>query len=121
VPDFCGLVGRSDNGTAPLIQLPVQPSSALDALPPNGASDDGWGIFSGTSAACPQVAGIVALLLAKDPSLSVSDVRDILRDSAHDVVVGHSSMGDAAGPGPDAATGAGLVNARDAWATLLGL
>ncbi|HEX5617507.1 MAG TPA: S8 family serine peptidase [Solirubrobacteraceae bacterium] len=121
VPDFCGLVGRNDNGTAPLIQLPVQANSALDALPPTGASDDGWGIFSGTSAACPQVAGIVSLLLAYDPTLSVGDVRAILRDSARDVVAGQSAMGDAAGPGPDAATGAGLVNARDAWATLLGL
>jgi serine protease AprX len=121
VPDFCGLVGRNDNGTAPLIQLPVQASSSLDALPPTGAGDDGWGIFSGTSAACPQVAGIVALLLAYDPTLSVHDVRAILRDSARDVVVGQSAMGDPAGPGPDAASGAGLVNARDAWATLLGL
>jgi Subtilase family len=120
VPDFCGLVGRNDNSTAPLIMLPVQPTSALD-FPNTGAADDGWGIFSGTSAACPQVAGVVALLLARDPSLTVTDVRDILRDSARDVVVGTSAMGDAAGPGPDAATGAGLVNARDAWATLLGL
>jgi hypothetical protein len=121
VPDFCGLVGRNHNGTAPLIQLPVQANSSLDALPPTGAGDDGWGIFSGTSAACPQVAGIVALLLAYDQTLSVHDVRAILRDSARDVVVGQSAMGDPAGPGPDAATGAGLVNARDAWATLLGL
>jgi serine protease AprX len=120
VPDFCGLVGRNYQGTAPLIMLPVQANSSLD-MPNTGATDDGWGIFSGTSAACPQVAGVVALLLAHDPTLSVSDVRGILRDSARDVTMGSSAMGDPAGPGPDAATGAGLVDAREAWATLMGL
>ena len=120
VPDFCGLVGREVAGDAPLIMLPVQPNSFLD-LANTGATDDGWGIFSGTSAACPQVAGVVALLLGQDPSLTFGDIRDILRDSARDVTTGNSRMGDPAGPGPDAATGAGLVDAREAWATLMGL
>jgi subtilisin family serine protease len=120
VPDFCGLVGRNYQSTAPLIMLPVQAGSGLD-LPNTGATDDGWGIFSGTSAACPQVAGVVAQLLAHDATLSVSDIRDILRDSARDVTTGNSAMGDPAGPGPDAATGAGLVDAREAWAILMGL
>jgi subtilisin family serine protease len=120
VPDFCGLVGRSVAFEAPLIMLPVQQNSALD-LPNSGASDDGWGIFSGTSAACPQVAGVVALLLGYDPTLTRLDVRQILRDSARDVTTGYSAMGDAASPGPDAATGAGLVDAREAWATMTGL
>ena len=40
------------------------------------------GRFGGTSAACPQVAGVVALMLSAKPNLTVSDVRDILRNTA---------------------------------------
>ena len=116
VPDVCGLVGRKTaQGTAPLIMLPVQPGCALD-LPNTGATNDGWGIFSGTSAACPQVAGVVALMLEKKPGLSPAQVKQILINSAAiDVKKGQSANGDVAGPGWDAATGAGLVNAKWAW------
>jgi serine protease AprX len=119
VPDVCGLVGRNVSGTAPLIMLPVQPGSGLD-LPNTGANNDGWGIFSGTSAASPQVAGVVALLRQKDPTLTPADVKKILMDSATDVTVGQSAMGQPAGVGPDAATGAGLVNAKLAWIIAMG-
>ncbi len=71
----------------------------------------GWGIFSGTSAAAPQVAGVVATLLQIDPTLTPNDVKQILQLTAKDVVNGQSAHGDPAGPGPDAATGAGLVDA----------
>lgn len=119
VPDLCGLVGKKVSGTAPLIMLPVQPGSTLD-FPNTGSTKDGWGIFSGTSAACPQVAGVVALILEKDPSLSPADVKNILIKSATDVTSGSSSMGDAAATGPDRATGAGLVNAKWAYLRTLG-
>jgi subtilisin family serine protease len=116
-PDLCGLTGRrvdiGGRGFAPSLMLPVQPGSALDAITPStGAGDDGWGLFSGTSAACPQVAGVVALLLERDPTLLPADVKQELVGSARDVTAGTSAMGDAAGPGPDAATGAGLVDAK---------
>lgn len=115
VPDLCGLVGkRTAAGTAPLIMLPVQPGCKLD-LPNTGANNDGWGIFSGTSAASPQVAGVVALLLEKKPSLTPAQVKEKLVKSATDVKKGTSRMGDTAGPGTDAATGSGLVNAKWAW------
>lgn len=116
-PDLCGLTGRrvdiGGRGFAPSLMLPVQPGSALDAITPStGAGDDGWGLFSGTSAACPQVAGVVALLLERDPTLLPADVKQELVGSASDVTTGTTATGDAAGPGPDAATGAGLVDAK---------
>jgi serine protease AprX len=40
--------------------------------------------------------------------------------SAVDVTTGSSAMGDPAGPGPDAATGAGLVDAKWAWLITMG-
>ncbi len=119
VPDVCGLVGKNVNNTAPLIMLPVQPSSQLD-FANTGATNDGWGIFSGTSAASPQVAGVVALMLEKDPSATPADIKDTLKKTATDVKVGSSAMGDTAGIGPDDATGAGLVNAKWAWISTMG-
>ncbi len=121
VPDFCGLVGMQPAAT--YIMLPIPPSSAIDVglggVPqPNKdetATNDGWGVFSGTSAAAPQIAGICALLLQKQPTLTPSQIKAILRGTATDVLVGTSSMGEAAGPGVDNATGAGLVNALRAW------
>jgi subtilisin family serine protease len=124
-PDLCGLTGRrvTIDGAirAPSLMLPVQPGSSLDGITPStGANNDGWGLFSGTSAACPQVAGVVALILAKNPTLKPADVKKRLVDSARDVTTGTSAMGQAAGPGPDAATGAGLVDAKWAWLATMG-
>lgn len=53
---------------------------------------------SGTSMASPHVAGVVALALAANPGVSVSELRQILQDSANDI-------------GPAHQYGAGLVNA----------
>jgi serine protease AprX len=119
IPDLCGLTGRSvtiaGGRYAPSLMLPVQPGSSLDSITPStGADDDGWGIFSGTSAACPQVAGVAALVLAADPNLTPAEVRDVLVRTARNVTTGSSAMGDAAGPGSDDATGAGLVDAARA-------
>jgi len=125
VPDVCGLTGkRATIGGAvfaPSLMLPVQPGSALDSIAPvTGSANDGWGLFSGTSAACPQVAGVAALLLEKDPSLTPAKVKEILVKSARDVTAGATGTGDVTGPGPDAATGAGLVDAKWAWILTMG-
>lgn len=123
VPDVCGLVGQQPAGV--YIMLPVPPGSTLDENMasnkyPKGdgtGADDGWAVLSGTSAAAPQVAGICALLNDVQPGISPDLAKSILMASARDVSEGRSSEteltpdGQAAGPGHDGATGAGLVDA----------
>ena len=59
--------------------------------------------ISGTSMSCPHAAGVVALLLDADPTLSVDEVKQILRETASRV------------PGfEDFEVGAGYVNAQAA-------
>ncbi|MBR1626580.1 MAG: S8 family serine peptidase [Bacteroidales bacterium] len=60
--------------------------------------------FGGTSAACPQVAGVVALMLTENPNLTEKQVRNILHMSARD-------LGDS---GFDNIYGYGLVDAYNA-------
>ncbi len=117
VPDVCGLTGLAPR--AIYITLPLPPGSEIDVGYgggefPNGdetGTADGWGVFSGTSAACPMVAGVAALILSKHPNETPEDVRQRLIAGARDVVQGHSAMGDPATPGPDLSTGHGLVDA----------
>ncbi len=121
VPDACGLVGMQPR--AMYIMLPVPPGSQLDTEMSNfdeqgNAGDgtppgDGWGRFSGTSAAAPQVAGAAATILSAKPGLTPGQIKQALVSTATDVVVGHSFpqiFNSPAGPGVDAATGAGLIN-----------
>lgn len=102
LPDICGLVGMRPR--ADYIVLPVEAGSALERR-------DGWGAFSGTSAASPMVAGICALLKQADPSLQPLDIKNILKYTARDIDHGRSAMNDAAVSGWDLATGYGLVDA----------
>jgi subtilisin family serine protease len=128
VPDFCGLVGLQPH--ASYIMLPIPAGCDIDKEvakpddPPGDgtAIDDGWGVFSGTSAAAPQLAGVCALLLEKNPSLKPSDIKAILRRTARDVLEGRSNETSSddgipmkAGVGDDGSTGAGLVDAYAAW------
>ena len=119
VPDVCGLVGLLPH--ANYLALPIPPGCEIDR---DGASydgteaADGWGVFSGTSAAAPQLAGLSALLLQASPDLKPSDIKAILRRTARDVTTGHANpssdprgVGIAAGVGLDGATGAGLADA----------
>jgi len=131
VPDFCGLVGMLPR--ASYIELPVPPGSEIDreqARPDDGngdgtAPDDGWGVFSGTSAAAPQLAGVCALLVQKNPGLSPSDAKAILRRTSRSVVKGAANpsssddnAGEPASTGDTGAAGAGLVDAFAAWQQL---
>lgn len=125
VPDFCGLVGMQPG--AQYILLPLEAKCEIDRVMATGTpkdetkQDDGWAAFSGTSAAAPQLAGVCALLLAKNPSLTPAEVKAILRRTTRDVVNGKANpasnvnVAKKAGPGADGATGAGLVDAFAAW------
>lgn len=128
VPDICGLVGKKPR--AAYIVLPVPPGSTLDAafgIPgiqhPDAdetSSEDGWAAFSGTSAAAPQVAGICALMKQVNPQLSPQQAKEILQQTAIDVIAGNCNSatgGHSAKPGFDWATGRGLVNGFEAVKT----
>jgi len=124
VPTVCGLVGMQPR--AQYLMLPVQPGCELDGAESvadsgeagdgTGASD-GWALFSGTSAAAPQVAGASALVLGAKPGLKPAQVIEALSNTATDVLSGHSfpqRFNEPAGPGRDRATGWGLINASAA-------
>jgi|GEM_PF-6853106 len=97
----------SDNGG-------VQPSGALDLVAPGVeiyAAKKGGGYtsaFDGTSAAAPFVSGVGALLLSLDPTLTPTELRTILRNSAADL----ESVG------WDGQTGYGKLDAYNAIQTL---
>ena len=60
--------------------------------------------FNGTSAACPQVSGVAALMLSVNPNLTATEVKNILQNTATDL-----------GPtGYDTTYGSGLLNAYKA-------
>jgi subtilisin family serine protease len=123
VPDVCGLVGMLPYGD--YIMLPVPPGQELDtgnAQHDGTKPGDGWAVFSGTSAAAPQIAAVCALLLQKNPRLTPAEVKALLTRTAIDVRDGAANpasdpagQGLKAGPGIDGATGAGLVDAFAAW------
>ena len=116
VPDLCGIVGSS--GATPQhhhIMLPVPPNAAFEGA--NFASvskKTGWGIFSGTSAACPQIAGAVALLKQIRKNLTAEQARTALTKTATDITTGTTQTGEVATAGVDLATGAGLASVRSA-------
>jgi lambda repressor-like predicted transcriptional regulator len=69
-----------------------------------------YGTKSGTSQATPHVAGVAALMLSKDPSLTNVEIRGILQDTADD-------LGEA---GKDNKYGYGLVDAEESVDTVEG-
>lgn len=120
VPTVCGLVGMRPR--AQYLMLPVQPRSEIDVMesqaipvdPGDGTTaNDGWALFSGTSAAAPQIAGVVALILGAKPGLRPAQVTEALTKTATDIVAGrcHPRYNHPAQVGHDEATGFGLVNA----------
>ena len=138
VPDVCGLVGQRPYGR--YIMLPVEPGGKADRTGSGAghpdldetADDDGWAVFSGTSAAAPQLAGVCALMKQAFPELSPAQAREVLMQSARNVTRGRCNEvwpvdgpegvgGHRAEAGYNLATGAGLANAHRAVEMALGL
>lgn len=125
VPDVCGLVGLPPR--AQYLMLPVQPGCEIDVMESqpvlpydpdndNTTANDGWALFSGTSAAAPQLAGVAAVILSAKPGLSPAQVTEAIEKTATDVNLGycHPRFNNIAKIGHDNATGFGLVNASEA-------
>jgi hypothetical protein len=99
-PDLCGVASQ--------IRVPMPPRR------PGGPYV--WeSRTGGTSCATAQVAGIAALLIQKNWSLTPDKVRRALVDHPTDVIEGHTFTNDQAHAGFDLATGGGLVNGLKAW------
>jgi subtilisin family serine protease len=124
VPDVCGLCGQKPLGT--YIPMPCPAGSDFDrryAESDGTAPDDGWFVGSGTSAAAPQVAGVIALLLeqaaAAGVPLSPPQIVHLLQQTCRVVSRGANAMDiGASGNRPNAACGFGLVDATAAIAAL---
>ncbi|MCE9661458.1 MAG: S8 family serine peptidase [Burkholderiales bacterium] len=121
VPDVCGLAGN-DRGA--YIVLPVPPLSTFEQqfpLTPGAAPGTGWALFSGTSAATAEVAGVCALILQKQPGLAPRKVKSVLCNTARTVALGNASelsnlpIVPGLGAGAERAAGFGLVDAFAAW------
>lgn len=57
-------------------------ASDMTASASNGSTTDYWGAMQGTSMACPFMTGTVALWLEADPTLTHSDILDVIEHSS---------------------------------------
>jgi len=91
-PDVWGKEHNEPDIVAPGVDI-------ISSIPPASYKS-----MSGTSMACPHVAGVIALMLSKNPTLSNNDCLRILMETAKDL--GSSGF--------DYSYGAGLVDAKEA-------
>ncbi len=94
------------SNSGPEVDLAAPGTSILSTIPRWASTD--YGYLSGTSMATPFVSAVAALVLSRDPSLTADRVEAALIGSAVDL-----------GPaGPDPETGAGLLSAGAAVASV---
>jgi subtilisin family serine protease len=76
--------------------------------------NDGKPNISGTSAAAPHAAGVVALLLESNRELQPTDIKKILHDTAIDILQRNNDVKTDTGSGFDFDSGHGLINSEAA-------
>ena len=84
----------------------------VDILSSLAGSSSSYGNLSGTSMACPLTAGLAALMLSMNPTLSPDDVEDCLKNTADDIYPLNA--------GYIGALGAGRINAFQAMQCISG-
>lgn len=88
----------ADNRVKPDISAPGVSITAAQAVYPNTASTHGGYVaYSGTSMATPFVAGVAALILDANPSLTPTQVKDTIKGTAEDFGVSGSDIDYGAG------------------------
>jgi thermitase len=105
----------SFSGTGQALDM-VAPGLSVPTTVFNSSRDEVT-LFSGCSAATPVVAGIATLLLSVEPSLTHDDIRNILTETAEDLVGPPSEDT----PGRDDFFGFGRVNMHAALQSVVGL
>jgi subtilisin family serine protease len=127
VPLVSGLVGMLPRASYIMLPIPsgcpidTERATAAAGDPADGtAANDGWALFSGTSAAAPQIAGAAALLRGVKTGATPAQVAAALSSTAIDVRSGSCNprFNNPATSGRDLATGFGLVNASAAVAAI---
>lgn len=115
--------GPSSNGYSLLTPAVVAPG--LSILGPDYESTSSYTAFSGTSQACPHLAGVSALLLSADPSLSTEDIYNLITSTAERSALPEPDTGDTSCGGkqwddfPNYIYGAGRVDALAAMNALI--
>ena len=104
------LAGFSDSGPGLAFSGPGVSVQSTDRTGTAGYVNGDYVFVNGTSFASPYAAGVAALVLSADPSLTAAGVEQVLQNTARDLGI----------PGYDTMFGYGLVNARDAVQSVSG-
>jgi len=107
---WAGNWGDGLDVSAPGVKIPATDMNGMNGF---SASSNYFNIFNGTSAACPNAAGVMALILSARPELTQTQARYIL-ESTCDTVGGYDySTAGPSGPWSDE-LGHGRINAKRA-------
>ncbi len=110
----------------PSVDVAAPGVAILSTVPSSGAAlrdPSGYRLLSGTSMACPHVAGLAGLLLAGRPGLSTQEVESVLKASSDDIYAQQipDPLTGASVPLNPLYIGQGRINARKAVELIQGL